>query len=419
MHQIMKAPLLIIASLLSLLVSWNAQSQSKVSLADPESLVTASVDDMLTAKFKVLSLEYTSLVDVNKPCEYYYASIEFAPKGYLLSVWNCKREMLGEKTLTAGFFQLPESDVASMLFYSVTDIINNPSTAEPRPAEPVNNNIAPAQEPQQSVVTEAYATNIDEITVNQHNSRYFFSPTSYNLKKGELYYNTILFALHDLQYGITDNFSFGMGTSIGAFPFYITPKYSFRINEKHSFALGDLMMIGTYGIDFMANLLYGTYTYGNQFNNLTIGLGYMSSDENEIFGKKVSEPVLNISGMAHLSPYMYFVTENYLLSVNTNMEAGQYRDTLVWNPWNQIWETQSIWRTEKFTNRRFFIMGFTGFRFISKKLDVRSFSVGLAYFDQTLEDIPIKYRTGWEVDSPLERLFVPTISYTYKFGKLF
>ena len=214
---------------------------------------------------------------------------------------------------------------------------------------------------------------------------------------------------HDLQYGITDNFSFGMGTSLGAFPFYITPKYSFRINEKNHLAVGDLLMIGTYGIDFAANLFYGTYTYGSEFSNATLGLGYLSSGPNDLFDNKVGSPVINLSLMGHLSPYMYFITENYI----TRFEVG--RSAFYHSP---DWTLQF---SEDYTTNDYFLFGFSGFRFISKKVDVRSFTVGLAYYNQAVGSVPDKYSgSGWDSDLPnLNRLFIPTVSFTYKFGRAF
>ena len=46
---------------------------------------------------------------------------------------------------------------------------------------------------------------------NPNDSRYLFAPSAFNLKKGEGYYqNTYLF-INTFNYGITDNFSMGIG----------------------------------------------------------------------------------------------------------------------------------------------------------------------------------------------------------------
>ena len=78
---------------------------------------------------------------------------------------------------------------------------------------------------------------------NYHVNRYVFSPSAFGLKKGDYYYNAYYFLMHDIQYGISENFSMGIGTTIAFVPIYFMPTYTKSINEKSAFAVGDLMMV--------------------------------------------------------------------------------------------------------------------------------------------------------------------------------
>jgi len=46
---------------------------------------------------------------------------------------------------------------------------------------------------------------------NPHPSRYLYTPTAYPIKKGEGYFQSVYFLSLQFQYGITDNFSAGVG----------------------------------------------------------------------------------------------------------------------------------------------------------------------------------------------------------------
>lgn len=393
------------------LISIGLNAQEKLAFSDRQDLVSSEVDSLLQRKFANIDIELTKLIDLDRVCEYHFADIAEEDDGLFLTVVDCESNLLGRKKLGNNFSRMEANDAASMLFIYLQDIIHNPmDISDPLPMELEIVEPEAELEPVEPEPEMPLAIDKADIDINHHSSRYFFSPTSYNLKKGELYYNTIYFLLHDLQYGITDRLSMGMGTSVGAFPFYITPKYSIPLAENHSVALGDLLVVGTYGVDFVANLAYGTYTYGNQFNNITVGLGYLSSGENDLFPASVSEPVLNISGMGHLSPHMYFVSENYLVMLDIEHRANRF-DNNGWFLYSEDYYTSDL-----------MLFGFTGFRFISKKVDVRSFTVGLAYFNQAPGATPSKYSAdGWELDQDfsLNRLFIPSISYTHKFGKTF
>lgn len=151
---------------------------------------------------------------------------------------------------------------------------------------------------------------------NPNDSRYLFAPSAFNLKQGEGYYqNTYLF-INTFNYGITDNFSMGLGfefistfASLGASDFdpiyFLTPKYSTQVSENVRVGVGVLYGkvsddIGGFGVG------YGLVTYGNPEHNATLGLGFGFFD-----GEFSGEPVITLSGMTRLSRRISLVTENW------------------------------------------------------------------------------------------------------------
>jgi len=156
----------------------------------------------------------------------------------------------------------------------------------------------------------------DEIWVeNPHDSRYFFAPSSYGLRKGEAYYQNAWIFFNQLSYGVTDNFSIGAGTvplfifAGTSSPVWITPKISIPVTENN-FALGGGAFVGTIigeGEEF--GIVYGTSTFGSREKNLTLGLGYGFAD-----GDFADSPAITLSAMVRTGKKGYFITENYLLS---------------------------------------------------------------------------------------------------------
>lgn len=113
---------------------------------------------------------------------------------------------------------------------------------------------------------------------NPHASRYFYTPTAYGIKKGTGYVQTVWGLYYQLQYGVTDDFSIGISTSIIGNPITLTPKYSFEINPKLHLAIGAQVGIETYstllGEPTILGIGYASLTAGSKEDNVTFGLGY-------------------------------------------------------------------------------------------------------------------------------------------------
>lgn len=370
-----------------LLLNYSVFSQSKITYLYDQDLLNTESETQLASNLKAYGLEYASQIDLNRKCDYLFAAIRLRDSQIYLEIKDCYEFSRGSALVG----KLSQKDnpqaYAGAISFLTNDILQNP--------EKYKSSVAQTD----TVIKE-----------NEHASRYFFAPSAYNLKKGELYGATNYFLAYDFQYGITDNFSLGMGSTIAAIPFYITPKLSFKVGEKSRVSVGDMLILGTWGTQFTMNLAYGVYTYGSSNSNVSLGLAYLTSSGADL-DTKLSQPVINLSAMARLSPFMYIVSENYFSMGNsTGKSYESYYDQ------NNVWKTNTF-NYEKSSN---IAMGALGFRFINKKRDVQSIQFGLAYF---INSKTIKYLNGkpsqdWNIEqSVTNQFFIPTLSLFYKFGR--
>lgn len=362
-------------------------AQNKITFLYEPGLFPVEVESLVTSNLKAYNLEYASSIDLNKKCDYYFASLSANGNQIYLEIKDCKdvskgKALVGNKNQV----EIPQAYAGAISFLS-NDILTTDKykTEAPKETKPV-------------------------FTDNEHASRYFFAPSAYGLKKGELYGTTNYFLLYDFQYGITDNFSLGMGSTIAAFPFYITPKFNFKLDDKNRISVGDMLVLGTWGANFTANLAYAVYTYGESNTNVSLGLAYLNGSNSK---DKIGQPVINLSAMARLSDYMYIVSENYFSPGPAYDKLYAHVDYKSGN--NTVTNYQ-------FTSKANVAMGALGFRFISKKKDVQSLQFGLAYF---IRDYRVTYKGNLKPSLDLYgapksetiQIFIPTLSFCYKFGR--
>ncbi len=391
---------------LLLLVCAFVLSQDKLVIDDRAGLMDPVTDQLLSSRFALNDLTYVTSVDFRNRCEYWYVVLDSAGQGVFMEILDCFDRSLGIRDLGSSMGELNNQDKTFLLSYFILDIMDSALTEQPEDAS------APGQA--ESAVNEELprATTSGSIT-NEHDTRYFFAPAAYNLKKGQLYYNTIYFFLHDIQYGISDHFSFGMGTSLIGLPVYFTPKFSIPTGERSALALGDLLIFGTYGTNAIGNLAYGNFTIGGPLGNFSIGGGYLATNESELTGR-TSSGVFNISGMRSISPRIYLLTENYFFGIQTRQSA-----------WQEFYDESTNFYDyieENFNQRMRIWYGIAGFRFISKKTDFVSWQVGLTYVGMIPGVIPEPYKSmPWNVSAPedLNMIAFPTVSYTRKFGRTY
>lgn len=241
---------------------------------------------------------------------------------------------------------------------------------------------------------------------NIYSNRYLFAPSAFPMKDGLFSYSNITLGLHDLQYGFSDKFSMGLGTTMFFFPSYFMANYSIPINDNSSFAIGDLLMFSPYSdLSFFGNLFYGMYTKGTSEKNFSIGLGLWTTPDCEVAGKTIS-PALNFSFISKTSYNNYFITELYGFQYNVNQGAENI-------------SSPDFHFEEKFLQNKYVLGGISGFRVIGKRHPRNSWQFALAYLIIISEDIPEKYKdTNWQVWGEYDNTRLipwPIISYTRKF----
>jgi hypothetical protein len=399
---------LLVLSVLSVLMFPPVHAQQLLLWEDSQQILSANAEKALFKELAQQEVEVVMTMNYSKRCEYLFGEIRKQGGQAVITILDCERRVVGNKTFTNRFFNLDDDQKVIRVSMAIVDIIEE----RPGPKSAQTN----AERDGDATSSEDYEKFVDgefSVPFNHHTSRYFFSPSSYNLYKGELYYSTLYFMAHDIQYGITDKFSVGMGTTVALLPFYITPKYSFKIDDKNSMSVGTLLGLGTWGVDLFGNLAYGTYTRGDQFTNYTVGLGHLYLEAD---GDSRNQFVGNLSAMARISDYIYFVTENYY----TNMAQKEYAyyygvPPNEWGWWENAWEFR-----ESYTRSAHYVAGMSGFRFVNKSKNVNAFQFGLTYVFRVVDPIPQKYNSNlWDTQTGRDwrRFIIPTVSFVAKLGK--
>jgi hypothetical protein len=158
---------------------------------------------------------------------------------------------------------------------------------------------------------------------NPHATRYLFSPSAFNLKKGEGYYQNTLLSLNSFNIGITDHISVGGALElISTFAalsdpadfgpiFFITPKVGFNVSKNFN-AGGGLLYVGvpSFNSDKRSDLgiVYGIGTLGSVNNNISGGIGW-----GFVEGTFSGKPVMTVSGTTRISRKTALISENWIV----------------------------------------------------------------------------------------------------------
>ena len=237
-----------------------------------------------------------------------------------------------------------------------------------------------------------------------YSGRYLFAPSAFGVDKGINSYTNYDIFLQDIQFGISNSFSLGLGTTLFAMPFYVMPTYYHQINEKSAFAIGDLVMFVPYNdFSFFGNLLYGLYTRGNMDNNFSIGIGIWTTTDSDIASETIS-PTINLSSSIRINDKIQFLTENYYVQMNAETDF-HYRPG----------EIVEEFKDETFSQYINVIGGISGLRFYTQN-PRNSWQLGLVYYF-TIWDFPDKYdEAGWyNFKNEIGFMAIPIISYSRKF----
>lgn len=372
------------------LFAMNAFAQNKIVIDDRTSIITPELEQILQRKFLEKDIYLTNSVDFREKCNYYFSSITKENNFFKIDIQDCNNKVLGSVLAGSNLQSIPNDEKAIIIFYNLWDIIENPREM-----------VVQLDEKTEEVKADTLES--------EHDSRYFFAPTALPLRKRELYYNSLYFLLHDIQYGITNRLTIGMGTTVIGLPVYFTGKYSIPIQENSHLAFGDMLILGTYGTNFFGNLAFATYTYGNSHSNFSIGGGHLYFNPNDN-SRKSSSVVGNISGIYQAGKYFYLLTENYLFNFQSMDDAS--RDT-------QLPDGSFIFEERQYNAQRTIWYGLTGIRFIRKSNELVSWQIGFTHVLIAHSDIPAPYNTPeWSTFSPdggYDFFTFPTFSFIRKF----
>jgi len=144
-----------------------------------------------------------------------------------------------------------------------------------------------------------------------HASRYLFAPSAIPLRKGEGYYQNIMFLMNGAHVGITDRFSVGGGVMV-PFGFFGTVKYGVQVDKNVHVAIGGIGVTTFFGIGVGVGCGFGSVTLGNRFTNISFTAGYggiATGSDWEV----TKRPIANIGGMVRLAPAVSLVSENWFI----------------------------------------------------------------------------------------------------------
>lgn len=156
---------------------------------------------------------------------------------------------------------------------------------------------------------------------NPNPTRYLFSPTAFNLKKGQGYYQNSYLVFNSINYGLTDFISLGGGFELTSMfspdvtPLvFLSPKIGTTIRpDLH--AGGGLLFVQVE--DYSFGILYGTGTYGNEDQNLTTSMGWGFFE-----GEFSARPIITVSGIKRVRRNLSLLSENWF---TPKSDTGYYR----------------------------------------------------------------------------------------------
>ena len=152
---------------------------------------------------------------------------------------------------------------------------------------------------------------------NLHDTRYFFAPTAFGLEEGEGYFNHIYYMFWQAQYGISDDFSIGGGTSFIGLPATLNAKFSFNLNKDFNYAIGYFwignLFWGDIGDRTLVSMPFGVLTKGSKENNITFGIGYNLSKNWSSDGDQIT---FNFGTTLRASRRFSFIAEAWIFDLS-------------------------------------------------------------------------------------------------------
>lgn len=154
-------------------------------------------------------------------------------------------------------------------------------------------------------------------------SRYFFSPSAMNMKKGDGYYQNTFFTLSTFNYAINDYVTLGGGFELFSLLFghpivILTTKFSIPFAEKLHIGGGFLYanILGFQNSSGGLNVAYGNITYGDTKSNISVNVGTSLNYP--------GRPTFTVCGFHQVSPKFGLMTENWIIPSGENNTANLY-----------------------------------------------------------------------------------------------
>jgi len=374
-----------------------ASAQEKILLIDKTGKVTKAIRSSLTDHLDAHDITLISSVDFSVLCDYKTATVVANAERDIIEYVNCDNELIGVRDLGTDLRIANELEASVLLAIVIRQLHAGVGSS--------NSVLVPLAKQR-----------------NEHYSRYFFAPSAHNLRKNEFYYNTLYFGVHDIQYGLSDRFSIGLGTTIAMMPIYVTPKLSIPLSDKQTISFGTLFNAGTYVQNWFVNLAFVNYTFGGVESNITFSGGWLNAGNvNEFNLEGVNnKPVVSVGAMQKTGPHLYFVTEHYWSPLDRSTNA--YKET--WDPVQMIYTHDDV----DLSYNSNLILGFLGARWVNKSQHTKAWQFGILYVldlpknQSAFEPTHQKYKAlGYEIED-LSEIFssnffvLPAVTYTYKFG---
>jgi sRNA-binding regulator protein Hfq len=165
----------------------------------------------------------------------------------------------------------------------------------------------------------------DETEKQDFMDQYYFLSSNHPIGKGNSYYKNQNLFINQFNFGVSDNFSIGVGFETisllvaGEFPpiTYVNPRFTFG-GDKVRFGLNAFLIIVPYDGVEIGGILTPSVTFGSRTSNISVGIG--SGFTTDDFGDGV---VFTVAGTTKISNKVSFVGESYIASTdNDNIVIG-------------------------------------------------------------------------------------------------
>src|SRR6056297_3321487 len=104
----------------------SAYAQNLIVINDRAGILTPELEKEIKTKLEIRGFEYTTLVDYQNRCAYYYGTLLKASGNAAIKIENCEEELLGQKDLGKSFLTGNDEEKAILLSFAIIDIIEQP-----------------------------------------------------------------------------------------------------------------------------------------------------------------------------------------------------------------------------------------------------------------------------------------------------